>query len=188
MKKIIVLGSLTLVLFGLSAAASWYLKGLKPATTQAAKDGKPATEKSAEKAQESAKIATPASAPLRSAVRPAFVDSADDAVALAERLRQQNAIIREKETKLADRQKSMDLVYGDVKGERASIDEMRKQVADELKAVEEKMVVVERRRADAEKEIQKSKAELDSKLKNQIEMVSEEELNYKKMAEVFDGM
>lgn len=193
MKKVILLGGLTLVLFALSAAASWYLKGLKPpSTTDSAKDGKASAEKVAEKVKdvpldkEMANLSVQPINPLRSAVRPDFVGPADEAVAVAERLRQQNTIIREKEAKLADRQKSMELVYGDVKSERSTVDEMRKQVGEELKAVEEKMLAVERKRTEAEKEFQKSKADLDARLKDKIEMVAEEEVNFKKIAETMD--
>src|SRR5205085_12626117 len=86
------------------------------------------------------------------AVKPAFTPGADEAAQLAANLRERLAAVKESEGQVAGRQKQFDLIFKDIRGERAAIDELRKQVNEELKAVEAQLGKLEQRFVELEQQ------------------------------------
>ncbi len=193
MKKILGFGILTLLLFGVSASVSWFLQGPKTPSGDLTATPKASPPKIAERSKRSqstpgAQAPPPAEVPPRSVARPPYTPGTDDAVQLAASLRERLAAVREKEDKLTSQQKNLELVYQDIRGERGAIDELRKQVGDELKAVDGKMGDVERERAKAEEKRQETDKKVTEMQKNLFELEGVERENIKKMAETFDSM
>jgi len=193
MNKVLILGFISLVLFLLSASASWYLRAVKmPQSGESATADKThATAADAARRNQDgapAIVALPAAEIEKSAARPPYVAGTEQALNLATNLRERLGAVRDKEAQLDARQKRLELIYQDIRGERGAIDELRKQVSNELKAVEGKMAAVERQRSESEQKIQEKSAQVSDMEKRRLELVTLEQTNIKKMAEMYDNM
>jgi chromosome segregation ATPase len=69
---------------------------------------------------------------------------ADEAAQLAASLRERLAAAHVRETQLTERQKQLDLVYQDIRGERAALEELHKETTKELKLAEDKLTAAEK--------------------------------------------
>src|SRR6266446_4056296 len=137
MNKALLFGFLTIVLFAVSASLSWFLLGpkinpLDLTSTPTISTPKLAEHKKATSPPEPLPSVTSVTLP-RSVARAPYTAGTDDAVQLAASLRERLSAQREKEDKFVAQQKSLELVYQDIRGERGAIDELRKQVTEELK-------------------------------------------------------
>jgi flagellar motility protein MotE (MotC chaperone) len=184
MKKLIAVGVLGLLLFGGSAALSWYMGGT--ATPEKADSTKAVAARTGTAAARGGKArskATPSTDSLteRTVVRPPYTVGADEAVRLAASLRERLSVVREKETQLETRQQQLELVYEDIRGERGAIDGLRKQLGDELKAIETKMTAAEHVQTDSVHKVNELQ-------KNLVELEGVEQTNIKKMADMYDSM
>jgi flagellar motility protein MotE (MotC chaperone) len=191
MKKLLIFGLVTLLLFGSSAAFSWYLNERKSLMVkpQAAQTTIPSTapERKAGQMLPAADEA-PALGGQRSMARPSYSAGAEEAIQLATSLRERLSAVREKEGQLAQRQKSLELIYEDIAGERNAIDELRNQLSDELKAVEARLDSVEKRAADSEQQRNDASTKLTQMKKELTQLEGVEQTNIKKMAEMYDSM
>ncbi len=189
MKRLLLYGFVATLLFTVSASLSLWMQGWKFPAEEAGKAAKTPPRKAAEPGAKSPGDAAPAPAEdLRPAVRPNSLPASEEAVQLANSLRDRIKAVREREEQLNARQKQLELVYQDIRGERTVLDEMRKQVNDELKALTEKLSAVERRFGDLEQEkqtVSKSVADLQ---KRQIDLDGVERKNIDKMASMYDSM
>jgi flagellar motility protein MotE (MotC chaperone) len=90
-------------------------------------------------------------------------------------------VVKERESQMANRQTQLQLIYDDIRDERAAIDELRKQIEDELKTVDAQLAAAEQRHAEVEQQQQELKGRV-------TEMAGDEKDNIKKMAGMYDTM
>jgi flagellar motility protein MotE (MotC chaperone) len=191
-KKLLIAGLVMVALFGISAAASWYLRERADATkgSQAGSETQ-ATAKLDRKFLQTTPSdeAIPASSPAdRSGARPSYTAGAEEAVQLATSLRERLAAVRDKENQLAVRQKHLDLVYEDITGERGAIDDLRKQLADEMKALEDRTAVIDKRATEFEQQHKEVEGRVAQMKKDLTEMETAEQQNFGKMGNIYDSM
>ena len=146
MKKLLTLVLTAFVLFAVSATGSWLLLRFKAPAADAAsgteKAGGTSTGESGKGTMGggSAMMASSQMGSLRRwRLSLPTLPGADEAVQLANSLRERLAGVREKETDLKARQNQLEIIRQDIRGERAAIDELRKQANEELKAIEERL-------------------------------------------------
>jgi flagellar motility protein MotE (MotC chaperone) len=188
MKKVMVLGGIALVLFGVSAAVSWFLSPkLQHGPEEEPAVGRRIDNTGSGSAKQPSAVGTNEEL-TKSVARPPYTPGTDEAVTLASNLRERLAAVREKEDRLLSRQKNLEIVYQDIRGERGNLDQLRKQVAAELRAVDEKMSAVERRFAEAEQKRVDNEQRVTETQKNLIAIESNEQTNFKRMAEMYDAM
>jgi flagellar motility protein MotE (MotC chaperone) len=191
MKNAVVLIFTGVVLFGVSAAASWFLHG-----HNLAGEAKPGQEGTTEEAPETLgkrsrsteMVSVAADTSQRVAVRPPYSPGAEEAVQLANTLRDRLAATKEREAQLSARQKNLELIYQDIRGERAAVDELRKQVGEELKAVKDQAAAVERRHTEMEEQRQKMSGRVKELEEHLIKIEELENGNVQKMAEMINTM
>jgi septal ring factor EnvC (AmiA/AmiB activator) len=188
MKKLLVIFVLTVLLFITSATLSLFLGARKPPTEPETASRSVSEKSSGRRASKAAVAPAPQATepPVPSAVRPSYSPGADEAVQLAGTLRDRLAAVRENEDRLAARQKNLALIYNDMKAERSNLDTMRKQVAAEMKAVDDKLATVEKRYAESQQQLQENASKLEEIQKNLLELKGVEQVNVKKMAEMYD--
>jgi flagellar motility protein MotE (MotC chaperone) len=164
MKNVLILGLVALLLFSVSATLSVWLNQPKPQDEPAA--AKAAPRKPARKDPEAAAAAAPAEgekdAPAaRPVFRPKANPATEEAGQLAAQLREQQAAVKDRETRLDRRQSQIDLVLQDIRAERLTVDKVRKQVAEELRLLVEKIAELEQKQAAKAPEPVKKPAEVD---------------------------
>jgi flagellar motility protein MotE (MotC chaperone) len=180
------------VLFGISAAASWYLRERGDASKSPQADGEG---KAAAKLDRKLLQTTSSDEPVpsnnaadRSGTRPSYTAGAEEAVQLATSLRERLAAVREKENQLAVRQKHLDLIYEDITGERSAIDDLRKQLGDELKALEDRTTALDKRSTEFEQQHKEVEGRVTQMKKDLTEMETSEQQNFGKMGNIYDSM
>jgi flagellar motility protein MotE (MotC chaperone) len=184
MKMLMKFGLTALVLFALSATASWLVVQFK---TPAVEPG--AGEKTAGAGETAKMTADAGGGPLqKSSVRPPYTPMADETVQLASSLRERLAGVREREAELAARQKQMELIRQDIRGERTAIDELRKQVNEEIKAADETLRAAEQKHVELEQKQQNMADKVKDMQGRIIEMDKTESLNVQKIAEKINLM
>lgn len=188
MMKLLLFGVTALVLFGASFGVSYFLQQGKPPPGDRAAAPETAPGKETESSSTGKGKLPPSSDPQRTAVRPPHTPGTDEAVQLAGSLRERLSAVREKEKKLADREKQLDLIMKDIRGERTVIDDLRKQVGAELKAVTEKMSAVERKQGEVQQQRQDMSKNVDEMQKRVLELEGVEKKNFDKMASMYDSM
>jgi flagellar motility protein MotE (MotC chaperone) len=192
MKKLLTISVTALILFGASASVSWWLHKDNPSTQEPA----PTHDETASSgldipgktraALPGAKGAEPSL--QRAAVRTPYSPAAEEAVQLANGLRDRLAAVRERENQLAAREKQLEMVFEDIKGERSSVDALRQQLSDELKAADDKIGAIEQKRADVEeqgKAVTTKVKEMEGRL---VQVQQLENGNVQKMAEMINTM
>jgi flagellar motility protein MotE (MotC chaperone) len=183
------------VLFGLSAGVSYFLRGSASAEPQAASalednpDGDTVAPAGRVKRQGSAPgFSGQAGGADAVPARVKYVPEAEVAVHIANSLREREAAVKKHEEQLVNRESSLEMVFKDIRGERAVVDELRKQVFDELKGVEKQMAAVRQEftKLDEEKQrVEQRVADLEGRV---VELQGVEHTNIKKMAEAYGLM
>lgn len=125
---------------------------------------------------------------LRPVVRPSGLSNREETTHLVNNLRDRMKAVREREEQLNSRQKQLELIYQDIRGERNVLDEMRKQVSDEMKALSDKMTSVDRRIGDLEQQRQTVTKNLADTQKRQMDIDGNERKNLDRMATMYDSM
>jgi flagellar motility protein MotE (MotC chaperone) len=145
MKRTILILLTALVAFAGSALWSWNWQNAQKAATESADSGGGTAEPSGKSKEGSSALLDKQEAPSV-AGRTHFPGTAlaEEAAQLAANLRERLAAVRVKENQLADKQKQLDLVYQDIRTERAAMEELQKQAAAELKQAEEILAAAER--------------------------------------------
>jgi flagellar motility protein MotE (MotC chaperone) len=197
MKKLLIVGGMSLILFVLSASASyfWQQKILvlaehgkeKSAETSAKEAVHSHTERGNDKA-----LTPPASghddnAP-RAAVRPTYNAGAEEIARMTGELRSRLATVREREEQLAARKKMIELIQEDIRGERTALDELRTQIKNEIEALNEAVEGIEKQRGSLDEErqkISKNTQEMEAKI---VQLQKEEQDNLKKMSGMYNSM
>lgn len=192
MKKLLIVGVTSLVLFVVSASASYFWQQKQkhsqtesaehaaPLHKETARSGKPSSASTASGASESA--------PPRAAVRPAFNAGAEEIARMTNELRTRLAAVREREEQLTARKKQVDLVHEDIRGERAALDELRTQVKSELEALNDALQNVEKQRGtldEERKQISKNNQEMETRV---LQVQKEEQKNLQKMSGMYNSM
>ena len=127
------------------------------------------------------KPARPETVQLPLSVRPAYAVGVEEAAQLAAGLRDRTIVVREREMQMAVRKKQLELVQEDIRSERAAMDDLRKQVTEEMKAAEERLAAAERAHAEVEHERQTMNGRV-------TQMEVQEKDNIKKMGSMYDSM
>lgn len=195
MRQMIVVLAVGVFMFAASAGVSWYLRGVEAAKSA---DLNASEEKGhgAGKAHISTEFGAkgPGSKALggldtqSSASTRTSPPSADSVAQLASSLRQQQETLKTREHGFAVRQKHLEVIHGDLRNERKSVDDLRTQVNEEMKALTEKLAVMERKAQELEKKKQEMGKQADEVKQTLIEVDSAEQKNFKKMAVTFDSM
>lgn len=192
MWKLLSIGLTAVVLFAASAGVSWYLRYL--AESKAEHE----SPKAAEPESAFTKPKAPAANPLReqpatnpslqAAVRPPYNPEAEGTVQLASKLRERLDSIHAQEEQLASRQKNLELIFQDIRAERAGIDDKRRQVVNLLKAVEEKMAELDSKLGELKQKQQQNNKEATELKKNISEYETLEKDRIKQVASMYDSM
>lgn len=192
MKKMLILALVAVTMFGVAAGASWTLRTMKPAHDATPAAEHPAAEESSDEHAESTESVEPKAdraphalpgdePPVRVAVQPTYAPDIEETVKLASSLRDRAAQVREREDQLTARQRQLELVIETIRSERAAIDELKAELEAAIKAGEEHMAEVQRRRT----ELDIKQQNIDGRV---TEMAGNEKDNLKKMASVYDNM
>lgn len=192
MKKLLLVGVTSLVLFGISASASYFWQ------QKSKTEHPPAAEEKTESAhKETARrgpLVEPSPVPShadiapRAAVRPSYNPGTEELARMTGELRSRLAAVREREEQLAARKKQIELIQEDIRGERTALDELRTQVKNEMEALNEAIQGVEKQRSSLDEErqkITKNTQEMESRV---LQLQKEEQDNLKKMSGMYNSM
>jgi flagellar motility protein MotE (MotC chaperone) len=190
-KQLLIVGATSLILFAVSATASffWQQKSKPTAPSEPAKAI--ATHKDTGSAGTMAAPATAPSAPDESprvAVRPAYNAGTEEIARMTSELRARLLAVREREEQLNARKKQLELIQEDIRGERTALDELRTQVKNEMEALNEAIQNVEKQRSSLDEERQKisqSTQEMEGRV---VQLQKEEQDNLKKMSGMYNSM
>jgi flagellar motility protein MotE (MotC chaperone) len=181
MKNFLILGLVALLLFAVSAALSLWLNSSKEGEADKKEPKKTAKETTKDKDKDK-------DDELRPAIKPTPSLGTDEGGRLAAQLREQLAIVKEREAKLDRRQAHIELLLQDVRSEREVIENLRKQVAVEMKMVAEKMTEVEGRFTQLDREREQNAKKIDEAQKRVLDITQAEDKNISKMATMYDSM
>jgi flagellar motility protein MotE (MotC chaperone) len=153
MRTVIALGVMAIVLFGLAAGATIFLshyldeknKAQHNETAGAADSGKE------KEPPPLARTGEPAPRP-----RPGSNPDAEQLAQEFAKLRERQENVARQEQQLVRRQKNLDVIKEDIRGEREEIDKVRKELTEQVKGVGDDMAAAERRAADLERKKQET--------------------------------
>ncbi|MCS7016654.1 MAG: hypothetical protein RMJ19_08805 [Gemmatales bacterium] len=155
MKRVALYVLVPALLFGLSAGVSWWWQrqqssGGKTSPLAASAPGNPATPGHADSADGEAATASPERAPEadRVAVRLPHTHQVEAAVQLMTTLEKRREELRRQEEMLAQRQKNLELIYNDIRAERAALDALRKQIHEEMRLLETQVQQLEQKQQE----------------------------------------
>ena len=190
MKKLLVIGVTSLVLFAISATASYFWQQQQksaPGTEAAGKEG-PAAKEPAKHASATAANAGHEDSAPRAAVRPPYNPGTEEIARMTNELRTRLATVRDREDQLTARKKMIELIQEDIRGERSALDELRTQIKSELDALNEAVEGAEKQRTSLDEERQKvSKTTQDMEARI-VQLQKEEQDNLKKMSGMYNSM
>ncbi len=196
MKKLLIVGITSLLLFGISAGASyfWQMKQksghgteTEHADTAHKETGKAKAKADKEEKDSSSHHSSPAPS-TRAAARPAYNPNTEEIARMTNELRARLAAVREREDQLTARKKQIELIHEDIRGERTSLDELRTQIQSEMDSLNEAIQGVEKQRGSLEEERQKlgkNTKEMESRV---MKLEKEEHENLKKMSGMYNSM
>lgn len=197
MKKLLVVGVTSLILFVLSASASLFWQQKMGSHTEHGNEKGGDVSKKIEIRSHaehgSEKLAAVASsshednAP-RAAVRPTYNASTEEIARMTGELRARLSSVRDREEQLAARKKMIELIQEDIRGERAALDELRTQIKNELEALNEAVEGIEKQRGsldDERQKISKNTQEMEARI---VQLQKEEQDNLKKMSGMYNSM
>lgn len=191
MKKLIGIGVVGCVLFGVSAAGSWFLKQQQEKAHEAADAAAgttPVKPKDIHPFMASEQHGKPSNGSLRPALRPPHNPDAEGVVQMASGLRNQMESMQNRERQLTVRQKNMEVIYQDLAKERQTITELQKQVNEEMKALKEKLSGLEQKAGEVEQQRATMVEQTKEMKKNMSEFESVEHNRIKQMASIYDTM
>ncbi len=197
MKKLLIIGATSLVLFGASAAASYFWQQNQKSNQppQKAEKTDPASHKTGETPVPPSSASGTGVSPVpdrefapRAAVRPAYNPGTEEIARMTNELRTRLAAVREREEQLTSRKKQVELIQEDIRGERSSLDELRSQVKAELDTLNEAIQGVEKQRSSLDEERQKMSKNTQDMESRIVQMQKEEQDNLKKMSGMYNSM
>ncbi len=182
MKKLILMGVVVVILFGISAAASWVLRqGHAP-------HGETEEPETTAETKKGTGHGGGSGGGMTAAVRPNYNAEADAAANIASNYRTQQEALRTRETALTNRMKNLETIYLDIRTERAGMEEVRKQIAEEMKALAEKLDALERKAGEVDKQrdkLSKQRRDLDN---NILVLEGNEKEGIKRLAAIYDTL
>jgi flagellar motility protein MotE (MotC chaperone) len=185
LKKLIFMAGVIVVLFGLSAAASWFLR---QAQVISADHGEISVAENGPKSPGSHGVTASAPTEMRPAVRPSVNPEVDNAAQLANSLRTQMDALRTREQQFTARQKSLELICQDIHLEKSAMDELRKQMNEELRGLTERIESLERKSGEVDQK-RKQLSDQNKELKeSQLRVEDSEKASIKRLAAVYDSM
>ncbi|MER3416548.1 MAG: hypothetical protein C4297_10100 [Gemmataceae bacterium] len=183
MKKLLIYIGVGLVLFGLSAAGSWWwINHTQPPT------GEAETQQAEANDQNKNAAGTHDALEKGSAGYVPSANPYEEGAQLVLRLRERLKSLKDREIELENRSKQLDVIWHDLKLEREELGKYRKQILEESKALAEQAAALEKKHRAflAEKEqMQKDLEKLASRLR-ELEAIERE--NLKKTATMFESM
>jgi hypothetical protein len=190
MKKIIVMGVVVVVLFGLSAGASWMLhqNGMMDAEHSEGHEGHEGGGEKGGKSGASGHGASPGGNDVATGLRPGYNPDADSAGVLLTSVNAEKEAIKAREKLLASRQKSLDLILLDIRTERLAIDELRKQIDEELRNASDKMDALDRKSGELDKQRKQTAAKAQEISDRWSTITDSEKDSYKHMAQTYENM
>jgi flagellar motility protein MotE (MotC chaperone) len=192
MKNLLIVGVTSLVLFAVSASASYFWQQKQksehpPEKVEKIDGGHKESVKHAEAPAPAPSASHDDSAP-RAALRPAYNAGTEEIARMTGELRTRLAAVREREEQLAARKKQIELIQEDIRGERSALDELRTQTKSELDALNEAIQGVEKQRGNLEEERQKigkTTQEMEGRI---VQLQKDEHDNLKKMSGMYNSM
>jgi hypothetical protein len=190
--KLLIVGLTSVILFGLSGAASWYFQHQKQLEQHQAEHAEAVPHKAGAAPLKPAQARPgedhPGGESGRVAARPVYTAKTDEFEKLNSDLRNRVTEVRETERQLTSRKQQLELIQHDIRGERTAIDELRKQVKQELEAVQAALVDLERQKA-ATKADEGKLSKASEVLKGQETKLEKDDLDtLKRMAPIYNGM
>lgn len=188
MKKLLIVGLTSAVLFGVSGTASWYLQYQQQHEHPAPSTKTLMTGTKSDTPHTSTTTGSHADEPMVPAVRPTDNPGADEIARLTAELRTRVAAARENERLTAARKKELELIQQDLHGERAAIDDLQKQVKKELESVHAALAEMEKQGASVKNDqgkVNKAAQDLESQ---SLRLQKEEQDNLKKMSLMYNNM
>jgi flagellar motility protein MotE (MotC chaperone) len=187
MKQMLLVLVVGMTLFGVSGGVSFYLQ--QQQLKKDAEVGTAVNDKPFAKAPIGSRSASFQDAQtLPGAVRPAPTTSPEQIAQVVTSISKQQESLKAQEQNLLVRQKHLELIHEDLRGERKTVDALRQQVAAEMKALTDKLNILENKANDIDKQKKKIQ-DLDEQVKQSMfEMDSVEQKRIKQIASMYDSM
>ena len=125
---------------------------------------------------------------MRPAVRPSVSAEVDNAAQLANSLRTQMDALRVREQQFVTRQKSLELICQDIRVERASMDDLRKRLNDELKDLSDRVESLERKSGEVDQKRKQLSDQNKELTQSMLHVEDSEKASIKRLATVYDSM
>ncbi|MFO0865814.1 MAG: hypothetical protein U0744_14380 [Gemmataceae bacterium] len=178
------------VLFGSSAGVSWYLQSkIKKPLDEAKGKLDPGNEKVL-KEPDLSHVPPKKETKEDGHAKPAsnYIPGSEDLTGLASQLKAQMDAIKGKEKQLTVRQKNLEAIYEDLKKERNGLDDLRQKIAEEVKLLNEKIDVLEKKSLDTKSERQKIVDHTKELKQTLLEVDEAEKARIVQMGKVLEGM
>lgn len=182
MSRMIKFFSIAVVLFGVAAAASWYLQ-----SQQNAQDAEENPVKHVADRGRGKSAGRDAVAP-RVLPRASSSPDADRLTQLAATLQTQQESLKNREQHVVVREKQLDLIHEAIKKDQKKLDGVRKDVEGELQLVQEKLDLLEKKTGEGLKDREKTEAQLETLRQATLEVTAAESKNLKQVAGIYDKM
>jgi DNA repair exonuclease SbcCD ATPase subunit len=188
MSRMIVLLSVVIVLFAVAAGGSWYLQSLqsKDAEVKNVPEDKPS--KSSSSPSRAKSSGGEDSLPNRPIIRNSTPPDTDRLTQLASALQRQQEEIKEKEQRIAVREKQMDIQDEELKKLHKQLEVRRKEIATEMAALQEKLEMLEKRTAEGDKDRKATDAQRKELERTILEVESYEVKNLKDQSKTMEKM
>jgi flagellar motility protein MotE (MotC chaperone) len=187
MKNILMIIGTAVLLFTLSAALSLYLTTLTPPAEKEKSSTKAERPSKETKEGKDKSDADSGPSPIAVVQQPPS-KSAEEAASLLTRLREREAGLARREEEARRQEGRLQLIMDDIRGERAIIDNLRKQLTEELKRLNEKQASINRSSRNLEEQKAAAARLLEDMQKRQIEYEKNESRNFTQMASISDSM
>ena len=189
MNKLLLVGMTSLVLFGISGAASYLLQQQKQAAHPSEAPAVKALPALSGREQAGPRSGGRESdEPLRAAVRPPYNPGTEEVARLTGELRSRLAAARAGEKQAEARRKQLELIQNDLRDERAAIDDLRKQVKKELEAVNAVLANLEQQRQSLKTDRGKTAQATKDLQARTLLLEKDEQENLKKMSLMYNTM
>ncbi|GBD35372.1 hypothetical protein HRbin36_00484 [bacterium HR36] len=167
MKRLLLYIAVPAILFAASAGVSWWWQRQREplgssTPGQRSETASASNEASAETQETASADASSSSSAERVAVRLSHPHQIEAAVQLMTALEKRREELRRQEETLAQRQKNLELLYNDIRGERSALDALRKQIQEEMRLLEAQAQQLEQK----QQELQRHKEEVAERLKD----------------------
>lgn len=185
MNKAVKVLVVAIVLFSGAAGLSWYLQQ----QVHPHADPVHATDTHEKSAKPAAPPAGAGDAKLsKAAIRPAYVPESENVAKMAASLQQQSESLKGREQELTTRQKNLDLIYQDIRSEHRALEEIRKQVAEELKLLQDKLAGLEVKAGENRQEFKKLTKKAEEISSSLVEVQKVEAGRIKQIGSAYDTM